>query len=178
MILHRRFSKILKRGTLQNSYQIIPLMESVFNKIAMMNSRPAFCWKEVSILKRCYTRNFLKNVLLVFRPFSENNLWWSLFKIDLQSVHCRLETLLKQTPCWMFSWTFLRLFQSIIFRNIFICYMKVKITKITWMEIRCRKWLRPKRFSRNYQKKETRSAKNIWQGPCLPKFYATFKLQA
>ena len=41
----RKFYKILKRGTLQNPCQIIPVVESVFNKIAGMDSTPAFLLK-------------------------------------------------------------------------------------------------------------------------------------
>ena len=67
----------------------------------------------------------------------------------------------------------------IIFRNIFICveessymkyYMKIKITKIACKFFRT--------FSKNYQKKETPSAKHIWQSPYLPRFYVISKLQA
>ena len=91
-----------------------------FNKIAGMDSRPAFLLKKVPIkdefsallqsgqnvnsdfgksascalqgrtlLKQCYTISILKNVFLrrlVFGTFSEKN---------VQSVHCRLATLLK-----------------------------------------------------------------------------------
>ena len=52
-------------------------------------------------------------------------------------------------------------------------YMKVKIT-----EIACNfavNSLRPKKFSGNYQKKRTSSAKDIWQSPYLTRFYAISK---
>ena len=51
-----------------------------------------------TLSKRFYTINILKNVLLkqlIFGTFSEKNLWWSLFIEDVQSVHCRLTTLLE-----------------------------------------------------------------------------------
>ena len=78
----RKISEILNlAGTLQVPCQIVPVVESVFNKIARMNSRPAFSLKKSfhkgKLWKRCYTTNFLKNVLLrqlVFQTFSEKNL--------------------------------------------------------------------------------------------------------
>ena len=48
VIPRRKFSEVLKRGTLQNPCQIIPVVERVFNKIVEMDSRPAF------LLKRCF----------------------------------------------------------------------------------------------------------------------------
>ena len=45
MITRRKFSEVLKRGTLQRPCQKIPVVESVFNKIASMDSRPAFMLK-------------------------------------------------------------------------------------------------------------------------------------
>ena len=57
---------------------MIPLIESVFKKIAGMNSRPTFLLKrsfqQGKPLKRCHTINLLKNVILrklVFGTFSE-----------------------------------------------------------------------------------------------------------
>ena len=41
----RNFSEILKRGTWENSCQKTPVMESVFNKITEMDSRPALFLK-------------------------------------------------------------------------------------------------------------------------------------
>ena len=85
-----------------------------------------------TLLKRCYTINFLKNVLLrklVFGTTSENN---------VQSVHCRLVIYWNKLHLRCFLE---KLWQTIIFRKIVICaeelnymrdYMKVKITKITW----------------------------------------------
>ena len=52
VIPRRKFFEISKRSTLHNPCQKIPVVKSVFNKIARMDSRPAFCWKEVS------TKNF------------------------------------------------------------------------------------------------------------------------
>ena len=123
-----------------------------------------------TLLKRCYTLNFLKNVLLrklVFGIISENN---------VQSVHCRLATLLKKTP-----WEFLKLWQSIIFRKIVICveelnymkdYMKAKITKIACKFAKfAKKWLRLKKFCGNYQKKE--KPMSMPSFPCFSKVYLT-----
>ena len=68
----------------------------------------------------------------------------------------------------MFSWEFLKLSDSIIFRNIFICVeelnymkdnMKVNITKIA-----CKSAVKIF-LGGNYQKKGTLSAKLIWQSP-------------
>ena len=78
----RKISEILSLvGTLQVPCQIVPVVESVFNKIAGMNSRPAFSLKKSfhkgKLWKRCYTINVMKNVLLrqlVFQTFSEKNL--------------------------------------------------------------------------------------------------------
>ena len=120
----RKFSEILKKGTLQNPCRIILVVEFIFNKNAGMDSRPAFLLKKsfykgwifsacsvrsnvnsdfgksagcamqgCTLLKRCDTINFLKNVLLgklIFGTFSENN---------VEFAHCRLRTLQKQTPC-------------------------------------------------------------------------------
>ena len=98
----------IKEGTLQNPCQIIPVVEFVFNKIAgnelqtcifaekkfppRMNFQRFFSVRSNSsfgksagcalqgrtLLKRCYTINFLKNVLLrklVFGTISENNVF-------------------------------------------------------------------------------------------------------
>ena len=57
-----------------------------------------FALQGSTLLKRCYAIDFLKNVLLrqlILGTFSEKILWWSLFIVDVQSVHCRLATLLK-----------------------------------------------------------------------------------
>lgn len=54
-------------------------------------------------------------------------------------------------------------------------YMKVKITTIA-----CKfavEWLRPKKFSGNYEKKGAPSGKYIWQSSYLPRFYAISQLQ-
>ena len=51
-----------------------------------------------TLLKRCYTIDFLKNVLLkqlVFGTFSTKNLWRSLLIVDVHYEHYRLATLLK-----------------------------------------------------------------------------------
>ena len=45
LIPGRKFSEILKRGTLQNPCQKVSVVESVFNKIAGMDSRDAFLLK-------------------------------------------------------------------------------------------------------------------------------------
>ena len=54
--------------------------------------------------------------------------------------------------------------------------MKVKITKIVYTF--AIKLLRSKKFSENYQKKETPLAKHLRQSPYLPRFYAISKLLA
>ena len=50
-------------------------------------------------------------------------------------------------------------------------YMKVKITKIAYTS--AVKLLRSKKFSGNYQKKETPLANYLRQNPYLPRFYAS-----
>ena len=49
--------------------------------------------------------------------------------------------------------------------------MKVKITKIAYTS--AVKLLRSKKFSENYQKKETPLANYLRQNPYLPRFYAS-----
>ena len=78
MTPRRKFSEILEKRTLQNPCQIIPAMESAFNKMAGMNSRTAFLLKRSFHKRKLLKRCFLKNVLLrqlVFGTFSEKNLW-------------------------------------------------------------------------------------------------------
>ena len=142
---------------MQNSCQTIPVVEFVFNKIAMLNSRLTFLLEKSfhqgwifsassvrsnvnsgfgksagralqgrTLFKQCYNINFLKKFLsrkLVFGTISVNN---------VQSVHCRLSTLLKKSPSLTYSWEFLKLWHSIIFRKIVICIEELNYIRITW----------------------------------------------
>ena len=56
------------------------------------------------------------------RYIFQKNLRWSLFTVELQSVYCKLVTLLKQTPRFQ-TW------KSIIFSNIFIWFEKSNYIK-------------------------------------------------
>ena len=129
----------------------------------MCTTGPHFIKKMLhhKLFEKCFLRK------LVFGIISENN---------VQSVHCRLATLLKKTP-----WEFLKLWQSIIFRKIVICveelnymkdYMKAKITKIACKFAKfAKKWLRLKKFCGNYQKKE--KPMSMPSFPCFSKVYLT-----
>ena len=59
MILRRKFSEILKRGTLQNPCQKIPVVQSAFNKITGMDSRPAF-FSEKKIPPRMFSCGYIR----------------------------------------------------------------------------------------------------------------------
>ena len=120
----QKISEPLIRHNLQNPCQNIPVMESVFNEIIGMDSRPAFLLKrsshqghflvdilEFSVLLQSglmwipFLVNYLQRCTLlkhcctirqvVFGTFSENNLWWSQFIVDMQSIQCRIAALLK-----------------------------------------------------------------------------------
>ena len=111
----RKYSKIQQEVNCRTHARKPLWWSPFFNKIARMNSRPAFT-KDIRILsafsvrsnvnsgygkiasctqqdsassKLCYTINILKNVLLR-QLVSEKNLSWSLFIVGVQSGHCRL----------------------------------------------------------------------------------------
>ena len=78
---------LLKKNFHQGLIFSASSVESNFNSGYGKGAGCAF--KGRTLLKRCYTINFLKNILLiklVFGTFSENN---------MQFAHCRLATLLK-----------------------------------------------------------------------------------
>ena len=58
--------------------------------------------RATTLLKRWSTIGFFLKTFflrqLVFGTYSKKNVRWSLFIVELQSVHCSLVTLLKQTP--------------------------------------------------------------------------------
>ena len=83
--MNSRLAFLLKKGFFSVS-SVRSNINSVFGKSA------GCALQGRTLLKQCYTRNVLKNVLLrklVFGTISKNN---------VQSAHCKLATLLKKIP--------------------------------------------------------------------------------
>ena len=64
-----------------------------------------------------------------FSCILQKNLWWVLYKGKLQSEHCWLANLLKETQSQKFFWEISEVSQSFIFRSIFICVEKAHYMK-------------------------------------------------
>ena len=79
----RKFTEILKIGTWENPCQKTPVMESVFNKITGMDSRPAF------FLKRNFHPGRFPVNTLEFSALFQSGLLWTLILIKLRDVHWR-----------------------------------------------------------------------------------------
>ena len=66
----------IKKGIFQNPCQVIPVVEFVFNKVAGMDSRPAFVLKNVSTMDE-------------FSWLVQSALTLTLVLVKVQDVHCR-----------------------------------------------------------------------------------------